>query len=148
MYIASAMDGYSTNVSPAHRGDMVQLLPRPPAQTFACSDNLSVKPLPRTPANLKTYVYYTLSNTERTCLSRVGLGLFLSSRVPGFFFGFRLSIETKKKFLLVGSGLGLKIFAHVCLLCSSKSSLPRVESLKNYFSIPNSNPKATPKAGS
>ena len=98
MYIVSAMDGYSTNVSPAHRGDMVQLLPRPPAQTFACSDNLSVKPLPRTPANLKTYVYYTLSNTERTCLSRVGLGLFLSSRVPGFFFGFRLSIESKKIF--------------------------------------------------
>ena len=88
MYTVSVMDGYGTNVSPAHRGDMVQLLPpRPPAQTFACSDNLSVKPLPRTPANLKTYVYYTLSNTERTCLSRVGLGLFLSSRVPGFFFG-------------------------------------------------------------
>ena len=87
MYIVSAMDGYSTNVSPAHRGDMVQLLPRPPAQTFACSDNLSVKPLPRTPANLKTYVYYTLSNTERTCLFRVGLGLFLTSQVPGFYLG-------------------------------------------------------------
>ena len=48
--------------------------------------------------------------------------------------------------MLVGSGLGLKIFAHVCLLCSSKSSLPRVESSKNYFSLPNSNPKAAPKA--
>ena len=87
MYIVSAMDGYGTNVSPARRGDMVQLLPRPPAQTFACSDNLSVKPLPRTPANLKTYVYYTLSNTERTCLSRVGLGYFYQAGSPGFFLG-------------------------------------------------------------
>ena len=52
--VSSIMDGYGTNVSPAR--DMVQLLPRPPAQTFACSDNLSVKPLPRTPADLKTYV--------------------------------------------------------------------------------------------
>ena len=137
MYIVSAMDGYSTNVSPAHRGDMVQLLPRPPAQTFACSDNLSVKPLPRTPANLKTYVYYTLSNTERTCLSSVGLGLFLTSQVPGYFggFGFILSIKSKK-ILLLGSGLGIKIFAHVCLLCSSNSSLPRVESLKKLLQSP------------
>ena len=111
MYIVSAMDGYSTNVSPAHRGDMVQLLPRPPAQTFACSDNLSVKPLPRTPANLKTYVYYTLSNTERTCLSSVGLGLFLTSQVPGFFggFGFILSIESKKNFAF-GFWFGYKNF--------------------------------------
>ena len=92
-------------------------------------------------------MYYTLSNTERTCLSSVGLGLVLTSQVPGFFggFGFILSIESKK-ILLLGSGLGIKIFAHVCLLCFSNSSLPRVESFKNYFSLPNSNPKAAPKA--
>ena len=74
MYTVSVMDGYGTNVSPAHRGDMVQLLPpRPPAQTFACSDNLSVKPLPRTPANLKTYMCTThlVTQKEHACL---GLG--------------------------------------------------------------------------
>ena len=108
MYTVSVMDGYGTNVSPAHRGDMVQLLPRPPAQTFACSDNLSVKPLPRTPANLKTYVYYTLSNTERTCLSRVGLGLCLE-QAGWVFFWHRLVGSDQKLLLRFASSIGQTI---------------------------------------